>query len=31
MFDIFDTYEPDDILLDSSWDDFGDISSIIAC
>jgi len=30
MFDIYDSYETDDILLDSSWDEVGDISEILA-
>ena len=29
MIDIYDTYEPDDVLLDSSWDDIGDIGTLV--
>lgn len=29
MIDIYDTYEPDDVLLDSSWDDIGDIGTLL--
>lgn len=30
MFDIYDSYETDDVLLDSSWDEIGDITEILA-
>ena len=30
MFDIYDSYETDDILLDSSWDEVEDITEILA-
>lgn len=30
MFDVYDSYETDDVLLDSSWDEVGDVSEILA-